>query len=258
MFSQKVQPPATRPCNALILTAGLTGSSVVAGMLVQAGYWAGDDTARKPDYDTFENAQLVALNSRIIAASGYPDRFDRRFDPDLLAGAIDRLRGIDPAPYRDFIGCCAGHTPWVWKDPRFWLTIRVWANLLNRDGLRIILVSRESGQSWISHTLRRQIQTPRYCRAYMQGIRASLLAFIAEARVPHLEIVYEDLLRDPARVTRALCTLLGAEITVDHLQTVYRGRLGRRQHGVPSMLRAGLIYAKNYPSRAQLGRPPPP
>jgi hypothetical protein len=253
MFSQHAQLPGTRPYNALILTAGLTGSSVVAGSLVQAGYWAGHDTARKPDYDTFENARLIALNSQLIAASGYPGQFDRRFDPDHLARAIDRLGRIDPTPYRDFIDSCNSHAPWVLKDPRFWLTVRAWRPLLNPDRLRIILVSREDGQSWISHTLRRQIQTPSYCRAYMQGIRNSLLAFIDEARVPHMEVVYEDMLRNPARVTRSLSRLLGVEITVAHVQAVYRGRLGRRQHGLPGMLRAGLIYAKNYPSRARLG-----
>jgi hypothetical protein len=40
--------------NVIILTAGLTGSSVVAGLLKNAGYWAGSKTVKKSGYDTIE------------------------------------------------------------------------------------------------------------------------------------------------------------------------------------------------------------
>ena len=46
----------SRPDNVIILTGGLTGSSVLAGVLAAAGYWSGEDTFKKRDYNTYENA----------------------------------------------------------------------------------------------------------------------------------------------------------------------------------------------------------
>jgi hypothetical protein len=44
--------------NVIILTSGLSGSSVLAGLIANAGYWVGDETFKKDDYDTFENREL--------------------------------------------------------------------------------------------------------------------------------------------------------------------------------------------------------
>ena len=53
-----------RTDNVIILTGGLTGSSALAGLLTEAGYWCGEDTFKKSDYNTYENAELIALNRR--------------------------------------------------------------------------------------------------------------------------------------------------------------------------------------------------
>jgi len=52
--------------NVIILTHGVSGSSVFAALLGRAGYWLGSETVQKPDYDTFENAALVALNYELL------------------------------------------------------------------------------------------------------------------------------------------------------------------------------------------------
>ena len=233
----------------VILTAGLTGSSVVAGLLQQAGYWVGDATAQKPEYDTFENAALVALNDRLLEAVGHDERFDRVFRRGQIDAVSRAAAHVDLAPYRQFIASCARHAPWVWKDPRLWLTIRVWAPLLDRDRIRIVLVSRQHSQAWISHILRRQIQTPAYCRDYMEGVRASLLEFIEEYKLQYIEIVYEDILLSPERMIKKLGDFLETDIAMTDLQTFYRGPLYRRKHGVGDFMRAMLIYLKNYRHR---------
>jgi hypothetical protein len=233
----------------IILTAGLTGSSVVAGLLKQAGYWVGEATAKKPEYDTFENTALVALNDRLLQAVGHDERFDRVFRRGQIDDVGRAAARVDLAPYRQFIAECVRHEPWVWKDPRLWLTIRVWAPLLDRERLRIVVVSRQHSQAWISHILRRQIQTPGYCRDYMEGVRAALLEFIAEYKLPHIEIVYEDILFKPEQVIEKLGDFLETDIAMSDLQKFYRGPLYRRKHGVGDFLRAIMIYLKNYPHR---------
>jgi len=52
--------------NIIILTHGWTGSSVFAALLGRAGYWLGSSTVKNKDYDTFENAELVARNRELL------------------------------------------------------------------------------------------------------------------------------------------------------------------------------------------------
>ena len=52
--------------NVIVLTHGWTGSSIFSALFGEAGYWLGGETVVKPDYDTFENADLVALNNRLL------------------------------------------------------------------------------------------------------------------------------------------------------------------------------------------------
>ena len=47
--------------NVIILTSGLTGSSVLTGLISRVGYWNGDQTHKK-EYDTCENSELISLN----------------------------------------------------------------------------------------------------------------------------------------------------------------------------------------------------
>ena len=52
--------------NVIILTHGISGSSVVSALLAQAGYWLGEETRIKPGYNTFENSSLVSINENLL------------------------------------------------------------------------------------------------------------------------------------------------------------------------------------------------
>ena len=88
--------PRTRP-NVIILTSGITGSSVLSGFLAHSGYWAGDTTHKK-EYDTFENAELIALNLKILQQAGYRRvlRDDLR-ERERLRDVEDHDVRLDPA-----------------------------------------------------------------------------------------------------------------------------------------------------------------
>jgi hypothetical protein len=235
--------------NVIVLTAGLAGSSLVAGLIAEAGYWAGDRTIRKTDYDTYENQELVDLNQRLLQEAGYRGKYELVFRAEDIRDVAERTRAVDPAPYRAFIERCERHRPWLWKDPRLWLTLRFWGRLLDTDRISFLLVTREHAQAWISQTIRRQIQTPRYCRNYMGGVRGSFLEFLAENRLEHSELVYEDLLMKPDDAIFRLNAFLGCGITMADLSHACRGRLYRKRHGLVDRMTALAIYAKNYPSR---------
>ena len=61
--------------NVIILTTGLSGSSLITGLIAQGGFWCGDTTVYKHNasgrYETYENSRLVELNDLIVKQTGY-------------------------------------------------------------------------------------------------------------------------------------------------------------------------------------------
>jgi hypothetical protein len=172
-----------------------------------------------------------------------------RFVPQAV-DAIARLSGTeDPAAYRALIADCDAHAPWMWKDPRLWLTIRFWAPLLDWSRIRVLLLRRDHLQAWVSCTQRRQIQTFEYSRHYNESIQASLRTFLDERGIRYLPVLFEDLIVTPEAEIERLSAFLGNTIGLEHLRSTYDGILHRRPKGVRDMIEAGLIYLKNYGER---------
>lgn len=247
--------------NVIILTGGLAGSSVLTALLNRSGYWVGDETIKKErDYDTWENAELVRLNRQIIQDAGFTDDWTMEFSPDYIDKIGRSFDRLDPAPYQAFAAQCAAHQPWIWKDPRLWLTMRYWIRFLDRENLVFLTIRREEMQAWISTTIRRQIQTMEHARWYGGGINRSIQAFLDQEGLPHFNVLYEDLLMQPEQVLEDLRRHTGAQVGMEDFRAVFRGRLGQRQHGLKNWLLASAIYLKNYGERYRLidGRSVPP
>ena len=236
--------------NAIVLTSGLTGSSVLAGLISRGGYWLGDSTMKKEDYDTYENMELVQLNQKLIKEAGYSGNYLLDFSPE----AIQRIGGlhgqIDPRPYQEFLKKCNEHRPWIWKDPRLWLTIRYWQNLLDLNDCRFISLTRGLGQLWVSATLRRQIRSYGYSKTYERRIQASVLDFFKETHSPYLNVRYEGLIRHPAATLNQLNAHLDTQLTVEDLKSVYYKPLYENpKPSFKNYVKAVLIYLKNYSER---------
>jgi hypothetical protein len=245
--------------NIVILTHGWTGSSVFSALLGRAGYWLGSETMQKPDYDTFENADLVGLNRRLLETALPAVDHEHRFrvdDVNALAEAAERL---DLAPYERFVQRCNERSPWLWKDPRLTWTIRVWARYFDPAHTAYLVLTRDDRQAWISANTRRHIQSMAFTRQYNHGITGANLAFLRDARLPYLKMSFEDLLLAPHPTLQRLNGFLGLELTLADLQAVCREPLHRKSRGLKDLLLAGLIYAKNFherDGRARLTAPP--
>jgi hypothetical protein len=239
--------------NVIMLTAGLAGSSLVTGLLAQRGkYWLGDETFKKQDYDTFENMELVQLNERMFDDVGFDGDYMHRFQGWPIELITRASAQMDSTPYRAFIEKCERHAPWIWKDPRLWLTIRAWIEWLPMENTRLLLVTRDPWQNWVSVTLRRQIQTFEHSRWYNQRIEDTLRDFLRVYGLDALEIRYDELVRHPEREIERINAFLDLDLTVDDLRAVYRGQLYRLPKSWRDYLRAMLIYAKNYRHRLRL------
>ena len=240
---------ATRPDNVIILTGGLTGSSVLAGLLAAAGYWSGEGTHRKRDYDTYENSELIRLNRRLMQLAGTGEEYTTRFLPEAII-RIESLKGAeDPAEYRALVAECDSHAPWMWKDPRLWLTIRFWSELIDWGRTRVLLLRRDHMQAWISCTQRRQIQSFDYARRYNEAIQNSLRTFLDGNGIRYLPVLFEDLILTPEHEIARLAAFLDTGVTMQHLHATYDGVLYRRPKSLRETVEAVLIYLKNYRER---------
>jgi len=235
--------------NIIILTSGLSGSSVLAALIAQDGYWTGESTVKKSDYDTWENQELVELNKQLLRDIGFVHDWTMHFDAAWPEWVFEKASRLNPQPYREFVERCSSHTPWLWKDPRLWLTYRYWAQFLTEENLCYLCIHRDPWQSWISTTLRRQIQTFSHARKYESGIRQSILTGLNEIQRPYLDLMYEDLIVKPGETIQLINETVGSGLAVQDFVRIFKGRLYKKQHGFPGMVKAIAIYLKNYSQR---------
>ncbi len=238
--------------NVIVLTHGWTGSSVFTALLGRAGYWHGDQTFQKIDYDTHENAELVALNKRMLVDLGYEGDHERDFVTiGILEKLVEKSEDIDLAPYREFVEKCQSpsHRPWIWKDPRLTWTIRIWAQILPLDEIAFVILTRDREQAWISSNLRRHIQSRAYTKRYNDEITSSLKHFLQDNNCPFTEFEFEDLQLQPSQTIDALNSYLGVNLSMDDLTSVYTKPLYKKSKNSWDKLVALAIYLKNYGQR---------
>ena len=238
--------------NIIILTSGISGSSVLTGLISRAGYWTGDVTHKK-EYDTYENQELIDLDLQLFQQSGYTGNYAMDFS-SVAIERISALKGtVDDRPFRDFLQKCETHRPWIWKDPRLWMTIRFWDSLLNLDECKFILITRSFKSAWVSSILRRHIRSYGSSRRYEQSIKDSLIAFLDGMKNPYLHVTYENLIVHPESVIGKLNAYLGSSLTVDDLKAIYHLPLYTLpRNSFIDYLKAALIYLKNYSERYDL------
>ncbi|GAB3036118.1 sulfotransferase [Bowmanella dokdonensis] len=233
--------------NVIILTHGWTGSSAFTALIAQAGYWLGDDTFQKIDYNTYENVELVALNNQMIEAIGYQgDREHDILTESQVQELSSRADDVDTQPYKEFVAKLNQNEPWIWKDPRLALTMRIWARYLNLDNIAFIILTRDDEQSWITSNLRRHIQSLSFTRRYNHGVTDTFKNFLNQHNQAFLEFQFEDLQLQPEQTIERLNAFLGTQLSMDDLKAVYKKPLYQKSKGFKDKLKALAIYLKNY------------
>jgi hypothetical protein len=232
----------------VILPIGWTGSSVLAGLLQAGGFWTGP-TVVKTDYDTYENQELVRLNRHLLVEAGIGERYAQTVESDWPARIERLVRRVDVRPFQALVERSRESAPWVWKDPRLWVTIPFWARLLPIRGVKYILLTREPLQAWVSCNLRRQIQSYGYMKRYSDAVESTARGFLQASGAPWLDVVYENLLLRPEAELARLSEFCERRLDILHLKSIYAGALHRRNRGPRDFLLAGLVYAKNYRER---------
>jgi hypothetical protein len=251
LSASPIGEPLSNP-NVVILTSGVSGSSVLTGLISRAGYWTGTSTHKK-EYDTFENQGLIKLNLELFRAANFTGNYAMEFCGDGIS-SIAALRGlVDDDPFKGFVEVCQEHRPWIWKDPRLWLTIRFWKDLLPLSDCRFILMTRDLKHNWISSIQRRHIRSFRSMKRYELAIKNSILDFLNANGIGYLHMTYEELIVKPEYEIARLNAHLGTNLAVSDLAAIYHNPLYKRpRSSAIDYLKAWLIYIKNYPQRFDL------
>ncbi len=111
------------------------------------------------------------------------------------------------------------------------------------------MLGRSLGQLWTSMLLKRQIVSPAYLRCYEGGIRHSVEALLRAHGAAMYALSYDALIEQPERTIADLNEFLETQLTVADLEAVYHGALRRPTRGLRDVLKAWLIYLKNYAER---------
>lgn len=226
----------------LVLTPGLSGSSVLTGLLGRAGYWVGEDTATA-GYETYEDSRLIELNNAILSEAG----FTWHDTTDLPAPTIDRIRAVadtlDPTPFVEFLEAYEEHRPWIWKDPRLAYTIHFWKQYLPLDSCQFVVMNRKPRQAWIGLLRKnRLIIAERDLRRIHSAHVRSARAFLEENGLNYCELDFDVLVSEPDRCLQVLNEYLGTSLSHADMTSVYRGPLGRKRWGARDYVLAKLRY----------------
>jgi hypothetical protein len=226
--------------NVIVLTCGQSGSSVLTALIARAGFWVGDETTNV-GYDTFENADLVDLDRKILEACGCDwGRLTMGPPVECMRGLPDRF-GDGKA--RTFVEQCEAHRPWIWKDPRLCYTMHYWERYLDLSNCSFVVMGRDMRQAWAGHMIK--AMGPMSFAAFKgihQGLVDTAEAYLRERQRSRFFTTFEALMLEPERVIDELNEFLGTSLTMDDLRATYHGQLGRLRYSRLDYLHAWARY----------------
>ena len=238
--------------NVIIMTTGLSGSSVVTALINQAGYWVGDETAKKDNYsghyDTFENSNLVSLNEHLYKQLSFSPTDFYWYKENDFQFFRQAAHSVDPAPFRDFVDKCSMQDKNILKDPRLWITLAFWLPIIEsvyQKNTKFIVLRRSPLAMWISLLLKRKIVGYRYIKKSEEIANSRITQYLIDAGYEPLQLDYSELLQKPDKAISKINTFLGCNLSRQDLTKVYRGKLPTPPWKWGNLIKASLIYLKN-------------
>lgn len=237
-----MMPTTINNKNLIVLTTGSSGSSVLTGLIAKQGFWLGEKT-KKLNFDTYENAELVDLNIKILELSG----FKRRDCNDMPAPSIERIseliNEVDPTPFLKFLKKCKKNQPWLWKDPRLAYTIHFWAQFKDIKNADYLFIDRDPKQSYAGLILSRKVPMSYQEQIIMnQNYKKSCDSCLEKYGLSIYRCLFEDLILEPEEFIQNLNNEFGFNISIHDLTEVYKGNLYTKRYNRWSLLKAKIQY----------------
>lgn len=228
--------------NVIILTGGISGSSVLAGLISRAGYWLGHDT-KKVAYDTSENRKLVDLNIQIFRQTGFLTRDIADLPPPSVKKIGNLYKNTPLSRYTEFVQECNSHQPWLWKDPRLCYTVYFWHRLLDLKDIKFLVMSRDLKQTWTGLILRGKFPISLDSITQIHNdCSHSCHEFLSQERVEYLALTFEELILTPEKCIENINCLIGSNLDISDMKAIYRGPLYRVRWSKADFLKAKMKF----------------
>jgi hypothetical protein len=215
--------------NIIILGAGRTGSSFLAGLIARNEFYINRDKIVSrmgyPDGD-YENPELVELNRSILLESGYGySRINWRRPVD-----IDSIKNMpmDNEAYRVLIDKCNRHSPWLWKDPRLCYTIFLWVKGLKLDEINFLHITRDHQDIFKSYTKFEIDYSKKEAYRIYDEQNAAISQFCKEYNIQPLKIHYPEF-RQKEEIINKLNHFLGTKINASDYDNIYRSNIRKKE-----------------------------
>lgn len=264
------------PRNVIIVGPPRSGTSLTSDIFARRGYYTGEGLRVGDDYNPFgyyEAEDLINANVSLFEAAGYPHHNTWKFDP-ITAEQIESIGRMSVRDeHRNLLAQWGQHTPWMWKDPRFAITLEYWAQLIDGDSTGVILTSRNPEDVYWSFRRKGWCDSGPDDRRRAIGIieqhADNARQVIERLGVPHITIAYNEYHDAPVKVaarisefTRMIVTVadLNFHATLDHstgssrlaghmrilLKRLPRGPLQKLAWLVPQRLQSMLIPERKF------------
>lgn len=212
------------PRNVVIVGPPRSGTSLTSHVLACAGYFAGEGLRDGDDYNPYgyyEAQDLIDANVSLFESVGFPHHNTWMFEPISEA----QIRAIGDLPvqdeHRQLVAAWSGHTPWMWKDPRFSVTLAYWARLIDWSTTGVILTARPAAdvywsfrrKGWCGPGRKARQQTLRLIEMHSRTAER----VIESLGLPALRIDYRDYHDRPDEVAAWLSRFAGLNLTASDL-----------------------------------------
>lgn len=226
---QVIRFPSTQARCCLVVGMHNSGTSLLGGLLHAAGLpmgprlllRSGIEPERRPRYDYFEDAEVVALQEATLLDldrhwSSYRSAFVLP-DPDHPARQAFRrqLRSLLRMRLRR-------QKLWIVKDPRTAVLLEDWLTVLRDLAIRpaMVIVVRDPGSNIRSFSGKGRVplltSEALWQRTYANALRLQGALDAADVAVMR----YDDLLANPVRQTQQLCSTFGWRVSAKRLARV--------------------------------------
>jgi hypothetical protein len=210
---------------------GRTGSSILSGIIAQAGYFINADKLQKrmfyPGGD-YENPDLVELNKSLLLKSGYGADKIVSFHEVDIAFMSNFAKSGETSEFEEFIEVCSDNSPWLWKDPRLTFTIYFWRNFITLNKIKFLFITRDRYQVFRSHSKYGIYYTKQevYQRYAYQEQTAN--EFFSSHGLEPLRLTYAEIWQKDHLLTK-LNNFLGTELTHVQYDNIVRPNLKKKE-----------------------------
>ncbi len=209
--------------NVVIVGMPRSGTSMVANIFVEAGYFVSSDEEKDlragDEFNPsgyWESQQVIDANDEIFTAVGFQP--DNTWLSEAITGnQASKILELSPIQgHSEIVKKFNQNKPWIWKDPRLCYTIGYWWKFFENTNTKIIFLRRDEGEiynsflrlNWRDSSQASKDDVLLRIEEHIEFARHSLNSL----KIPNIEVWYSDFKNKPNQVSKQLEQFTGINI----------------------------------------------